>query len=92
MQIQWFPGHMKKALRSLEESIKMIDMVVCVLDARAPYSCINPLLNQMMQSKPILYCINKTDLANPMETNLWIENFKKNGQLAGRLRRCPVHS
>ena len=59
MLVQWFPGHMKKALRSLEESVKMIDMVVCVLDARAPYSCINPVLNKIMQNRPVLYAINK---------------------------------
>lgn len=79
MLIQWFPGHMKKALRSLEESVKMIDMVVCVLDARAPYSCINPVLNKIMQNRPVLYAINKTDLANDKCTAKWIEYFKNRG-------------
>lgn len=85
MQIQWFPGHMKKALRSLEESVKMIDMVICVLDARAPYSCINPVLNNIMQSRPILYCINKADLADENYTTEWLDYFKSAEQMAVKI-------
>lgn len=60
--IQWFPGHMTKALRMMEENMKLCDGVVYVLDARAPFACINKKLNQIINNKPILYLLNKADL------------------------------
>ena len=62
MIIQWFPGHMTKALRMMEENMKLCDGVVYVLDARAPFACINKKLNQIINNKPILYLLNKADL------------------------------
>lgn len=85
MQIQWFPGHMKKSLNELESSLKNIDMVLCVLDARAPYSCINPYLEKIMQTKPVCYLLNKTDLASDTITNEWIEYFEKCGKQAYKI-------
>lgn len=60
--IQWFPGHMTKALRMMEENIKLCDAVIYVLDARAPFACINKKLNEVCNNKPILYLLNKKDL------------------------------
>ena len=59
--IQWFPGHMTKALRMMEENVKLCDGFVYVLDARAPFSCINFKLNQLFNNKPVLYLLNKSD-------------------------------
>lgn len=85
MNIQWFPGHMKKSFRSLEEWIKNIDMVLVVLDARAPYSCINNTLEKMCAGKEICYCFNKIDLANPTITDEWIKYFESQGKLAVKI-------
>lgn len=85
MEIQWFPGHMKKSLRNLEEWIKNVDMVLVVLDSRAPYSCLNLTLEKICANKEICYCFNKTDLANPIETENWINYFKSLGRLAVKI-------
>ena len=62
MLIQWFPGHMAKAKRQMEESIKRVDSLIYVLDARAPFSCINPEFDDLIGQRPSLYVINKCDL------------------------------
>lgn len=80
MNIQWFPGHMKKSFRELETSLKNIDAVICVLDARAPFSCINPELEKICSGKKIIYAINKTDLADSGITKEWVEFFKNRGK------------
>lgn len=85
MNIQWFPGHMKKSYRGLEEWIKNIDMVLVVLDARAPYSCLNQTLEKICENKEICYCLNKIDLANPSVTEEWIAYFKSCGKMAVKL-------
>jgi len=85
MQIQWFPGHMKKSLNELESSLKNIDMVLCVLDARAPYSCINPSLEKIMQSKTVVYLINKIDLGEESKIKAWIEYFENQGKKAYKI-------
>ena len=59
MIIQWFPGHMTKALRMMEKEIKVVDAIIYVLDARAPFSCVNPKLNNLVEGKPIIYILNK---------------------------------
>ena len=80
MNIQWFPGHMKKSYRGLEEWIKNIDLVLVVLDSRAPYSCMNQTLEKICVNKQICYCFNKTDLADPAVTDSWMDYFKKQGK------------
>ena len=60
--IQWFPGHMTKALRMMEENIKLVDGVLFVVDARAPFACFNKKMNSVFNGKPVLYLINKSDL------------------------------
>lgn len=62
--IQWFPGHMAKAVRMMEDSLKLCDAVLLVLDARAPASSFNPRLADMVGAKPVLYLLNKGDLAD----------------------------
>ena len=62
MKINWFPGHMKKNLDTMKENIKKIDVVLYVLDARAPFSCLNPKIDEIVEHRTILYVINKIDL------------------------------
>ena len=74
--IQWFPGHMTKALRMMEENIKLVDGVVCVLDARAPFACFNKKLSSIFKNKPALYLLNKADLISESDKNAISEVFK----------------
>ncbi|MDD6994661.1 MAG: ribosome biogenesis GTPase YlqF [Candidatus Borkfalkiaceae bacterium] len=62
--IQWFPGHMKKATRDMEEKRALCDGVICVLDARAPVATFNPRLIEIFKGRPVLYVLNKSDLAD----------------------------
>ena len=62
--IQWFPGHMTKALRQMQDEIKNIDLVLYVLDSRVPNACFNPKFAQMIGDKPIIYILNKFDLSD----------------------------
>lgn len=79
MIIQWFPGHMTKALRMMEKEIKIVDAIIYVLDARAPYSCVNPKLNSIIGDKPIIYVLNKCDMADPTITKEWQTYFSNIG-------------
>lgn len=74
--IHWFPGHMNKALREVEEKIKMMDVVIELFDARAPLSSINEQLEEVSKNKKKLYLISKSDLADPVQTDKWAEHFK----------------
>ncbi|MCL2370210.1 MAG: ribosome biogenesis GTPase YlqF [Firmicutes bacterium] len=64
MTINWFPGHMTKALRLIEANLKLCDVVIYVLDARAPLSSINPSLNRLIGERAVVYALNKADLAH----------------------------
>jgi len=77
MTIQWFPGHMAKARRQVTEKLKLIDVVIELLDARLPLSSRNPMIDEIISSKPRLVLLNKADLADPNKTKLWIEYFKE---------------
>lgn len=79
MIIQWFPGHMTKALRMMEKEIKIVDVIIYVLDARAPYSCVNPKLNSIIGDKSIIYVLNKCDMADPTITKEWQTYFSNIG-------------
>lgn len=70
-QIHWFPGHMKKALREIEERIRIVDVIIELLDARAPLSSINEQLQNVAQGKKKLVVLTKPDLADPKQTELW---------------------
>ena len=75
-QIKWFPGHMSKARREISEKIKLIDIVVELVDARAPLSSKNPMFDQICNNKQRLIVMTKKDLADDKVTALWIEYFK----------------
>lgn len=75
-QIQWFPGHMTKAKRQMEQSLKLVDFVIEIRDARMPYSSKNPMLETMIQNKPRLIVLSKKDKADPEVTKKWIQHFK----------------
>ena len=78
-QIHWFPGHMKKALNEIEAKIKLVDIVIEILDARAPISSINPEFEKRTQNKKKILVLSKADLADPNETQKWEAYFKKSG-------------
>lgn len=80
MNIQWFPGHMTKALRLIEDSLKTVDAVGYVLDARAPRACLNPELDGIIGEKPCLYILNKSDLADKAKTRDWQNYFEGEGR------------
>ncbi len=71
---------MTKALRMMEENVKLCDAVIYVLDARAPFACINEKLNEICKFKPILYILNKSDLIERSDLNKIMENFKREGR------------
>ncbi len=78
--IQWFPGHMAKALRQIKEQMPLVDIVFELVDARVPYSTQNPEIDRMAGEKPRLLIMTKTDLADPETTAHWIDFFERNGQ------------
>ena len=69
MIINWFPGHMTKALRELKAEVKNVDAIIYVLDARAPLASLNPELDKLADKKPILFVLNKIDLADQQKIN-----------------------
>ena len=71
--IQWFPGHMTKAKRQMEENLKKVDLVIEIRDARIPYSSKNPMLEKLIQNKPRLIILSKRDKADPQMTTQWIQ-------------------
>lgn len=75
--IQWFPGHMHKARKEIEEVIPKIDVIIEVLDARIPFSSENPLIRHLRKDKPVIKILNKRDLADPQMTQLWLEYLEK---------------
>jgi ribosome biogenesis GTPase A len=81
-QIQWYPGHMAKARRQVEEKMGVIDVVFELLDARAVRSSMNPVLSEIIKNKPKLVLLNKADLADPAENRRWIDFFTSQNQPA----------
>ncbi len=75
--IQWFPGHMHKARKEIEEAIPKIDVIIEVLDARIPFSSENPLISKLRRDKPVIKVLNKRDLADPAMTQRWIEHLEQ---------------
>lgn len=76
MTIRWYPGHMDKAREQMSESIRKIDVIIEVLDARLPESSSNHLLEEMRRNKPCIKVLNKHDLADPAITKAWVRNFE----------------
>lgn len=79
MNIQWYPGHMTKAKRMMEENIKLVDVIVEMLDARVPLSSRNPELLKIANNKPRIVVLNKIDLADDEMTRKWSSRLKKEG-------------
>ncbi|WP_373773969.1 ribosome biogenesis GTPase YlqF [Streptococcus ferus] len=77
--IQWFPGHMSKARRQVQENLKFIDFVTILVDARLPLSSQNPMLNKIVGDKPKLMILNKVDLADSVRTKEWQSYFESHG-------------
>lgn len=82
MTIQWFPGHMAKARREIEEKLKLADFIIELVDARAPLSSQNPMLQKTLQNKPKMIVLMKRDLADTHETEKWLSYFKGKGNAA----------
>lgn len=82
MTIQWFPGHMTRARRQIQEKLKLIDVVIELVDARLPLSSRNPMIDEILQDKPRMILLNKSDLADPKVTEEWIKYFKEEGHTA----------
>ena len=79
MNIQWYPGHMTKAKRMMEENIKLIDLVIELLDARIPISSKNPDIDDLAKGKARLVILNKSDLASDSVNAEWVEYYKSKG-------------
>lgn len=78
---KWFPGHMKSAMEDIEETkIKLADCILYVLDARAPFSCVNPFVDKIVHNKPIIYVLNKCDLADDERTKEIKKQFIESGK------------
>ena len=85
--INWFPGHMAKTRRKITEDLKLIDLVVELLDARIPKSSANPVLREIIRSKPRVVALNKADLADAGKTAKWVQRLKEQN-----LTAVPVES
>ena len=76
MTIQWFPGHMTRAKREMQEKLTMVDMVIECRDARLPISSENPMVNELTQSKPKLIVLTKKDISDEKQVSLWMDVLK----------------
>lgn len=85
MNFQWYPGHMTKAKRQMQEDIKLIDLVIELVDARIPLSSRNPDIDELGKHKARLILMNKADLANEEQTKRWSEFFREQGYFVVKL-------
>lgn len=79
MHFQWYPGHMTKAKRMMQENIKLIDLIIELVDARVPMSSRNPEIDELGKNKARLIVLNKSDLAEDRKNDLWTEYFQRKG-------------
>ena len=82
MQINWFPGHMKKSVDEIQKQLPLIDLCCEIVDARIPQSGANQLLRKITREKPLLTILNKSDLAEEKETAAWVSHLKQSKQMA----------
>lgn len=82
MHFQWYPGHMTKARRMMQENIKLIDLIIELVDARVPLSSRNPDIDELGKNKARLILLNKADLAEERMNDEWVEYFKEKGYSA----------
>ena len=85
MHFQWYPGHMTKAKRMMEENIKLIDLIIELVDARIPLSSRNPEIDKLGQNKSRLVLLNKSDLADERYNDEWMNYFKEKGYFVVKL-------
>lgn len=83
--INWYPGHMAKARRELAESLKLIDVIVEIVDARAPAASRNPDFDDLFASKSRVVLLNKSDLADPSASKAWMKEYRTKGISAGEI-------
>ena len=77
MNINWYPGHMKKTKEEIQNNLKLVDIVLEIIDARIPDSSRNPMLDEILGDKPRLIIMNKADLADSGINKMWIDKFKE---------------
>ena len=80
--INWYPGHMKKTRELIQENLRLVDAVIEVIDARIPVSSRNPIIDELVKSKPRIIVLNKSDLADGSMSRSWEEHFRKEGSRA----------
>ena len=85
MQFQWYPGHMTKAKRQMQEDIKLVDLVIELVDARIPMSSRNPDIDELGKNKARLILLNKADLADERQNQAWMKYFEKKGYFVVRM-------
>ena len=77
--IQWFPGHMAKTRRLMQECLPSVDLIFELTDARIPYSSRNPEIKKLLGAKPVITVMTKANLADPALSERWLDYYKKNG-------------
>ena len=82
MNVQWYPGHMTRAKRQMQEDIKLIDLIIELVDARVPLSSRNPDIDELGKNKARMILLNKADLADERQNRAWMEYFKEKGVYA----------
>ena len=87
--INWFPGHMRKALNETKDKLKLVDIVYETADARIPFSSRNPELDRIIGDKPRIVILNKADLADPNKTAAWINSLGNRGSALIFLQVLP---
>jgi ribosome biogenesis GTPase A len=92
MTIRWYPGHMEKAREQMAESIRKIDVIIEILDARLPFSSSNHQLEEMRRNKPCIKLLNKNDLADPIVTKAWVRYFESESGVRAMPLSAKQHS
>ena len=88
MHFQWYPGHMTKAKRMMQENMKLVDLVIELVDARIPLSSRNPDIDELGKNKARLILLNKADLAEERWNDAWEAYFRDRGYLVAKVRGC----
>ena len=84
MEIQWYPGHMAKTKRMIQEMLPQVDAVCEIVDARIPYSSHNPDLEEILSRKPKIIVLNRDDLADPKQSSEWVNYYLSKGYYSVR--------